>query len=144
MIQQVKEQLSAFMDDELSVEQSDLLLLRLREDAELRAAYESYGLIGESIRGGVAVASCDLASRVRDAVAEEAPLPAQVGVATRFAGALRPAAMVAVAAGVAVVALVGLRGLQERPVPDAPVVAGVSQPQPVAVDGKVARFRLAL
>ena len=57
----MKETLSAWMDSELSTEQSDPLLPQLKRDAELRRNWDCYHLIGDSLRG---VQGPDLCARV--------------------------------------------------------------------------------
>src|SRR5688572_10071052 len=115
----LNEQLSACLDGELPPAELDLLLKRVGREAELRAAIGRYSLIGEAMRAErPAVASRDFASAVMAAVAAE-PAPDQVpqpnGVpapavrAPRISPAairyLRPAAGMAIAAGVAAVAV---------------------------------------
>jgi sigma-E factor negative regulatory protein RseA len=110
MSEQIREQVSAFLDGELPNSETELLLKRLTRDSELRESFGRYTLIGEALRG----ASCDIvskgfASRVNLAIDGEA-VPA--GAQTRQAGARhwwRPLAGVTVAAGVAAVAIVALQ-----------------------------------
>lgn len=47
----MKENLSAWMDDELSGEQARPLLSQLKRDAELRTSWDCYHLIGDAVRG---------------------------------------------------------------------------------------------
>lgn len=47
----MKENLSAWMDDELSGEQARPLLSQLKRDAELCASWDCYHLIGDAVRG---------------------------------------------------------------------------------------------
>nr|WP_298725567.1 sigma-E factor negative regulatory protein [uncultured Steroidobacter sp.] len=124
MTDALNEQLSACLDGELPPAELDLLLKRVERGAELRAAIGRYSLIGEAMRAErPAVASPDFASRVMAAVAaeparSEAPVPVvQPNVARQAATAhtsrisphavryLRPAAGMAIAAGVAAVAV---------------------------------------
>jgi sigma-E factor negative regulatory protein RseA len=52
MSEQIREQVSAFLDGELPNSETELLLKRLTRDAELRESFGRYALIGESLRGG--------------------------------------------------------------------------------------------
>lgn len=108
MNEAIRMQISAFVDGELPENETELLLRRLCQDAQLRSQVASYMSIGHALRGDVELAGM---ARLRAAIAEElgedrapAAEPAR-SVPTRL---LRPVAGVAVAATVAVVALVGL------------------------------------
>jgi negative regulator of sigma E activity len=124
MTDALNEQLSACLDGELPPAELDLLLKRVGREAELRAAIGRYSLIGESMRAErPAVASRDFASKVMIAVAAEpvhaeTPMPAARAKAVHHPAAartsglsptavryLRPAAGMAIAAGVAAVAV---------------------------------------
>jgi sigma-E factor negative regulatory protein RseA len=125
----LNEQLSACLDGELPPAELDLLLKRVGKEAELRAAIGRYSLIGEAMRAErPAVASRDFASKVMAAVAQEAPLraPAATAIPQRVtepraadaavhkappaaARYLRPAVGMAIAAGVAAVAVLTLQ-----------------------------------
>lgn len=129
MTEPVKEQLSACLDGELPSAELDLLLKRVSADAELRGALGRYALIGETLRGKGAVrASTDFAARV---MAEVAHQPVDTGAARRLAQRharwLRPAAGMAVAAGVAAVAVFSVQ--QSGVMPQ--MVAQQSSPAPV-------------
>src|ERR1700736_189101 len=52
MSEQIREQVSAFLDGELPNSETELLLKRLTRDADLRESFGRYALIGESLRGG--------------------------------------------------------------------------------------------
>lgn len=128
MTDALNEQLSACLDGELPPAELDLLLKRVGREAELRAAIGRYSLIGEAMRAErPAVASRDFASKVMAAVAAEPaqaetavpvarPKVAQKSAAERAAGMspaviryLRPAAGMAIAAGVAAVAVLTMQ-----------------------------------
>lgn len=121
MTEQIREQLSAFLDGELADSESSLLLKRLVRDDELQRTLSRYVLLGEAMRGPVVTnASRDFPARVSAALAAESPVVP--GAAGRLgAGArtwARSAAGIAVAAGVAAIAIVSLRvdtGEIERP-----------------------------
>ena len=110
MSEQIREQVSAFLDGELPDTETDLLLKRLTRDGELRESFGRYALIGEALRGsGSQILSRGFASRVNLAIDGE---PAQVAAhapPARASGWWRPLAGVTVAAGVAAVAIVALQ-----------------------------------
>ena len=134
MTDALNEQLSACLDGELPAAELDLLLKRVEREAELRGAIGRYSLIGEAMRAErPAVASRDFASKVMAAVAAE-PAPEQSAIpstgssndspkridapavaarAARVSPAavryLRPAAGMAIAAGVAAVAVLTMQ-----------------------------------
>src|SRR6266403_955273 len=51
MSEQIREQVSAFLDGELPDSETKLLLKRLTRDGELRESFGRYALIGEAVRG---------------------------------------------------------------------------------------------
>jgi sigma-E factor negative regulatory protein RseA len=110
MSEQIREQVSAFLDGELPNSETELLLKRLTRDAELRESFGRYALIGEALRGASpGVLSRGFSSRVNLAIDGE-PVPAaaqpQNARAPRW---WRPLAGFGVAAGVAAVAIVALQ-----------------------------------
>ena len=140
----LNEQLSACLDGELPEAELDLLLKRVGKEAELRAAIGRYSLIGEAMRAErPAVASRDFASKVMAAVAQEAPIqtPAAMPVPQRPAAVAqkispaagrpalirygRPALGMAIAAGVAAVAVLTMQpvGQPDLTGSQAPLVA---------------------
>ncbi len=131
MSEQIREQVSAFLDGELPNTETELLLKRLTRDGELRESFGRYALIGEALRGGGSpILTRGFASRVNHAIDGE---PAQAAAQAQQARAprwWRPLAGVAVAAGVATVAIVAL---QQRAI--APGVKGAA---PVAAQNVVA------
>jgi sigma-E factor negative regulatory protein RseA len=109
MSEQIREQVSAFLDGELPNSESELLLKRLTRDPELRESFGRYALIGEAVRGASrAYLTQGFAGRVNLAIDGEVTpsVPATHGRAPRW---WRPLAGVAVAAGVAAVAVVALQ-----------------------------------
>ena len=110
MSEQIREQVSAFLDGELPNTETELLLKRLTRDGELRESFGRYALIGEALRGGAEsqILTRGFASRVNLAIDGE---PAQAGQAIKARAPRwwRPLAGVAVAAGVATVAIVALQ-----------------------------------
>jgi sigma-E factor negative regulatory protein RseA len=110
MSEQIREQVSAFLDGELPNTETELLLKRLTRDGELRESFGRYALIGEALRGaGSDILTRGFASRVNLAIdGEPVPMPAQAYRA-RASRWWRPFAGVTVAAGVAAVAIVALQ-----------------------------------
>lgn len=124
MTDSVKEQLSACLDGELPPGELDLLLKRLERDPELRGSLGRYALLGEALRGRQPVAAsrgfADKVEAALDAeppiVPEATPVAASAAKAVKhalgsaaFAKWLQPVAGVAIAAGVATVALLVLQ-----------------------------------
>jgi len=130
MSEQIREQVSAFLDGELPNSETELLLKRLTRDPELRESFGRFALIGESLRGGThARLSRGFPERVNRAIDGE-PLAADPAtVRGRSTDWWRPFAGAAVAAGVAAIAVVAL---QQRAI--APTVrAGLPATVPNAV-----------
>jgi len=106
MTERIKEQLSAFLDGELPEPESALLLKRLERDDDLRGALSRYSLIGAVLRNdGDVPAARQVAARVSAAIAREPSGGMHRVAALRFGAILRPIAGLAVAAGVAAIAL---------------------------------------
>lgn len=125
MSEQIREQVSAFLDGELPSSETELLLKRLTRDAELRESFGRYALIGESLRGASrAPLSRGFAARVNCAIDGE-PVVANSPARARPPRWWRPVAGAAVAAGVAAVAVVALQQRADVPAgrPISPVTA---------------------
>ena len=72
MSDQIREQVSAFLDGELPEGEAELLLKRLTRDGELRESFGRYNLIGEAVRGSAFKGvSRDFAARVSRSVDPE-------------------------------------------------------------------------
>jgi sigma-E factor negative regulatory protein RseA len=126
MSDQIREQVSAFLDGELPSSETELLLKRLTRDVELRESFGRYALIGETLRGSSRVSlSRDFSLRVNRAIDGE-PMTMTPPVA-RVASARwwKPVAGAAVAASVAAVAVVALQERALSPSATRPVVAQV-------------------
>jgi negative regulator of sigma E activity len=124
MSDQIREQVSAFLDGELPSSESELLLKRLTRDADLRASFGRYALIGETLRGASqAPVTRGFAARVNRAIDGEPATAIPQGTRSEHARWWRPVAGAALAAGVAAVAVVAL---QQRA-----VVAPAMQARPV-------------
>jgi sigma-E factor negative regulatory protein RseA len=112
MTDQILEQMSALLDGELPQDQIGLLVRRMERDTELKRAFGSYVLIGETLRapGGI-TASCGFATRVQSVLDDgHTALPISPGThLARRAGWLKSAAAVAVAAGTVFAAVLLLR-----------------------------------
>jgi negative regulator of sigma E activity len=122
MSEQIREQVSAFLDGELPNSETELLLKRLTRDAELRESFGRFALIGESLRGASRVPlTRNFAARVNSAIDGEPAAGSFPGVQSNPTRWGRTFAGAAVAAGVAVVAVVAL---QQRAI--APTLRGVS------------------
>jgi sigma-E factor negative regulatory protein RseA len=128
MSEQIREQVSAFLDGELPNSETELLLKRLTRDAELRESFGRYALIGESLRGAShAYLTKGFAERVNRAIDGE-QIPSQApNPRVRSAGWWRPFAGAAVAAGVAAVAVVALQQRTVAPASHAPLLPMVAQ-----------------
>jgi sigma-E factor negative regulatory protein RseA len=137
MSEQIREQVSAFLDGELPDTETELLLKRLTRDGELRESFGRYALIGEALRGaGSQILTRGFASRVNLAIDGE---PAQAIPPARRVNTARwwrPLAGVTVAAGVATVAIVALqqRAISPRGGAASPVTAlnVAAAPKPAA------------
>jgi sigma-E factor negative regulatory protein RseA len=118
MSEQIREQVSAFLDGELPNSETELLLKRLTRDGELRESFGRYALIGEAVRGtGAGLLTKSFAGRVNFAIDGEA-VPGNGQVPQRHSTRWwRPFAGAVVAAGVAAVAVVALQQRAIAPVP---------------------------
>jgi negative regulator of sigma E activity len=106
MSEQIREQVSAFLDGELPSSETELLLKRLTRDGELRESFGRYALIGEALRGSKhALLRKGFESRVNLAIDGELAPAAAPAMASRNARWWRPFAGAAVVVGVAVVAI---------------------------------------
>jgi len=137
MSDEIREQLSALIDDELSDLERPLLLGRLQRDIELRECLGRYQLIGEVLRGDGNIAALHVARGVREAVEGEAVMaspPAQP--AQRSASHWKPLAGVGVAASVALLALLGITTLRDSGTETTPMLAsGETVPRVAGVGG---------
>jgi sigma-E factor negative regulatory protein RseA len=156
MSEQIREQVSAFLDGELPNSETELLLKRLTRDPELRESFGRYALIGESLRGGThARLSQDFPGRVNRAIDGEPLVADPAAVRGRSTVWWRPFAGAAVAAGVAAIAVVALQQRAIAPtlraalpvtVPNAATLpsGGSAQYTRVAVNGGAGPAREAL
>jgi negative regulator of sigma E activity len=129
MTDQFQEQASLFVDDELSVEECEFFVRRLQRDPEARSQLLQYHLIGAALRGELKSADPDALRRRVDAalngVGRIRETRARSGV--RYARFLKPAARIAIAVSVAVIAVLALqtsnRSSVEGPAPSGALVA---------------------
>lgn len=124
MSEQIREQVSAFLDGELPDSESELLLKRLERDSELREAFGRYALIAEVVRnpaGGPL--SRGIAAGINRRIDGEPALVVNAPAPTTARRWWRPLAGAAVAAGVAAIAVVSL----ERRA-DVPALTAANQP----------------
>jgi sigma-E factor negative regulatory protein RseA len=140
MSEQIREQVSAFLDGELPNSETELLLKRLTRDSELRESFGRFALIGEALRGASSgVLTRSFALRVNHAIDGEPVVQTPVASA-RVRHWWRPVAGVTVAAGVATVAIVAL---QQRAIAPGLRVAASPAPQVLtAPQGILARQEL--
>ena len=115
MSEQIHEQISAFLDDELSSEQSAFLVRRLTSDSLARQQTIRYATIGSILRED-AILSNSTVLRDRIHAVLDGALPAHTAVRTpsrRSGRWARVAAGASVAASVAVISLLGLRAIND-------------------------------
>jgi sigma-E factor negative regulatory protein RseA len=150
MSEQIREQVSAFLDGELPNSETELLLKRLTRDSELRESFGRFALIGEAIRGtSRGPLTKGFSGRVNLAIDGEL-IPVN-GHAPQGRGPRwwRPFAGAAVAASVAVVAVVALQQRAVAPkvrlgVPLTAQIATPAQSSVVAASGAVPAPREAI
>jgi sigma-E factor negative regulatory protein RseA len=121
MKQNLHEQLSALVDDELAPAEHALLIRRLARDAALQQRLARYQLVSDGLQNHLpGHVDAGFHRRVRAALQDE-PVP-QSG-AGRLASLFRPLAGAAVAASVAVVAVLSLQSIREDDPAGVPAVA---------------------
>jgi negative regulator of sigma E activity len=139
MNEELDSQLSAMFDDELAHAECELLARRLSRDTELKSRWGRYAMIAAAIRAerGVRL-HVQVAQRVSALVIAEPALGAPVAARAAPPRWWRPLAGVAVAAGVAAVSILWLRG---QPLPGSaaqpPLTAAVDT-RPVTTAAPVA------
>jgi sigma-E factor negative regulatory protein RseA len=105
MTDQFNEQISQFIDDEMSPEESEFFVRRLQTDMEARRQYLRYQLIGAAVRGeNVHPAASDFGRRIRHAIDED-----QSALRDSVFAWPQIATGAGIAATVALVAVFGLR-----------------------------------
>jgi negative regulator of sigma E activity len=112
MTEQISDQISAFIDDELSDEESAFLLRRFERDADARNRAARYTMIGAALRDElVGPDHSILRRRVAVALTGTVPSTQQRPAARLQWRYFRPAVGVGIAATVAVAAILGLRAV---------------------------------
>jgi negative regulator of sigma E activity len=114
MTEQINDQISAFIDDELSAEESALLVRRFERDSNARAQAIRYTMIGAALRGEVLEPHSSVLRRritaALDGAVSATERPAPRWSAPRYA---RPLIGLGIAAAVAVAAIGTLRLVNE-------------------------------
>lgn len=133
MTDKINDQISAFIDDELSEQECAFLVRRFEHDSEARGQAVRYTLIGSALRNELlkpdpAILLRRISSALDGAAAPVVPARAARGWSPRIA---RPLAGLAIAAGVASIAILGLRALNDARVPASPAVAATQTAQVV-------------
>ncbi|MEM6640766.1 MAG: sigma-E factor negative regulatory protein [Pseudomonadota bacterium] len=117
MTDKIDAQISAFIDDELITEESELLVRRLCSDPAMRQTAARYTMIGDALRGSLDAVRLDLNNAVMDAIDENAESSAAPDSADQPAA--RPWGRLlgggAIAAAVAVVAITALQPDPAKP-----------------------------
>lgn len=131
MNQELREQLSALIDNELDRDCARFLLKRAEHDTDLVALWQRWHFAGEAMRGTALPLSRDFLRGINERLDGEEV--AQVAAAPRHVGILRWGSGFAVAASVALVALLLVR--PEAQITDVlPGEALVSSPLPANTD----------
>lgn len=115
MTEQLKLQVSAYVDDELLDEECALLVHRLCADDELQETVRRYSLIGDAIRGDSLAVQTLLSRRISleladDQESADVAMPLMANNTGSWRRFIRPVTGVAVAATVATVAVLSLQG----------------------------------
>jgi sigma-E factor negative regulatory protein RseA len=114
------EKISALMDSESGDQESAAQLARLRHEPELRRAWDTYHLIGESLRGEASLPGTDFMGRFSAALAQE-PTVLAPRAPVKHRGLARVALPLAASfAGVALVGWLAISGMS----PDKPTGVG--------------------
>lgn len=116
MSEQIREQISAFLDGELPDSETELLLKRLSRDEELRAIFGRFAFAGDVMRQpGCTLRSRSLVAGVNRCIDGEPQAMPQTMAVARVRRWWRPVVGAAVAAGVAVVAVVSVERHSSMP-----------------------------
>ncbi|MEO0573943.1 MAG: RseA family anti-sigma factor [Pseudomonadota bacterium] len=126
MNDQLKEQISAYVDDELSTDETALLLRQLAADPALREQANAYIELGRQMRGQSQGAVPDLRLSILQSLESDtsAPVIDDVPATASAARWLRPVAGGAIAA---VVAVIAINMLPEAPSSDVAPAAAIVQ-----------------
>ncbi|MFQ5644496.1 MAG: sigma-E factor negative regulatory protein [Thiogranum sp.] len=130
MSDEIREQLSALADDELSDVERPLLLGRMQRDAGLRECLGRYQLIGEVMRGIADTTTLGVADRVRRVLQEDVSGQLPDAPQRENFNWWKPLAGVAVAASVALVAVLAVSSLRETATGSVPELASAQTVAP--------------
>ena len=116
MSEKIQEQISAFLDGELPANEAELLVHRLSRDEAMRGKAVSYRLIGAAMRNELLAPHPDqLRRNVLQALdADSAPAMSPAPTRWDYRQLMRPAVGVTLAAGVAIIALLGLQSITQQ------------------------------
>lgn len=121
MKDKLHEQISALVDDELEEQEQALLLRQLENDAELSGRLSRFQIISDALQNHLPeTLNSGFHARVQAALADEPPVQRQ---RSGFAGLFKPAAGVALAASVAMVAVLSLQSTRQDGPEAVPAVA---------------------
>lgn len=122
MTDKINDQISAFIDDELSDQECAFLVRRFEHDTVARGQAVRYTMIGSALRNELlrpdpAILLRRISSALDGAAAPAAHAPPAAAAQSRHwsARVVRPLAGLAIAAGVASIAILGLRQLNDTP-----------------------------
>jgi len=136
MTEQISDQISAFIDDELSDEESAFLLRRFERDTDARNRAARYTMIGAALRDELLGPDHSILRRRIAVALTGAVPPAQQRPTPRLQWRyLRPAVGVGIAATVAVAAIFGLRAVNVGRVGAPSSAATLNAPLQTRVDG---------
>lgn len=132
----LRQQLSAFVDGELPSAEAELLVRRLARDTDLKQAMSRYLLAGEAMRApGQAGPTRGFSAKIAAVIERDTSRPAAAQVpaaAAELPRWLKPAAGMAVAAGVAAFVVFGFR----QSLDGSDDIAGIESLQPVTITAK--------
>jgi anti-sigma factor RsiW len=135
MTDQINDQISAFIDDELSPDESAMLVRRFERDSDARARALRYTMIGAALRGEMLEPNPSvLRRRVAAALNGTPATTTATRVPSRWtARVARPALGIGIAAGAAVAAIGLLRVMNEIEAPTPAVVSTQAPAVPLQV-----------
>lgn len=111
----MKDQISALVDDEISLHDAEYLYTALKAEGESRECWMTYHLIGDAMRGSPIFQS-DMRSRIMQQLDREpVVLAPRAGVTNTVKVAKKSPVLWSVAASVAAVMFVGMIVLQQQP-----------------------------
>ncbi|MDZ4097094.1 MAG: sigma-E factor negative regulatory protein [Methylophilaceae bacterium] len=111
----MKDQISALVDDEISLHDAEYLYIALKAEGESRECWMTYHLIGDAMRGSPIFKS-DMRSRIMHQLDHEpAVLAPRASVTTTVQVAKKSPVLWSLAASVAAVMFVGMIVLQQQP-----------------------------